>query len=44
MPKERVTQTAILNNILGHIILQIEHISIEHDILFDMPQRNRTRL
>jgi len=36
MPKERVTQTAILNNNPGQIFLQKEHMSIEHEILFHM--------
>jgi len=36
MPKERVTQIAVLNNIPGQIFLRKEHISIEHEILFHM--------
>ena len=43
-PEERVTQTAILNNIPGHIFLWKEHISIEHEIIFHMLQESGTRL
>ena len=43
LPKERETQTAILNNIAGHIFLQKEHITMEHEIIFHMLQEFRTR-
>jgi len=38
-----VTETAILNNIPGHILSLKNHISIEHEILFHLLQENRTR-
>jgi len=44
MPKERVTQTAILKNIPGQIFLQKEHIPLEYETLFHMLQEFRTRL
>jgi len=43
MPK-KVSQTAIFKIIPGQIFLWKEHISIVHEILFHMLQKNRTRL